>query len=336
MRSPFFIFRTMYNNSSFLLKSLKAGSLLATALLSLGGCAMNQGAEQALREINAKMDATRQEQIAQARTLESVHSALRNQAQMAADFGRLQDSVMVLGGQIEELNARTQMLGQKMERSRDNSDTGASGDAGTQAEIRAVNLRLEKLNERIKTLSTKLSVVLGEPVEEERQSGIPSAAEATASATSRPNGPTAVWGEAPAVPMDRPGTQERQVATEGELYQRAYSAFLSGKYDEAVAGFEEYLKMYPNTELSDNAIFWLGESQMGAGQMESAVATFDMAAQSFPNSNKAPTALLRGAEILLKLERQAQAQEKLRQVMERYPTAHEAATARNRLEEISR
>jgi len=312
------------------------GAVLASSIFTLGGCAMNSGVDQALRdarEINAKVDSLQNEQREQTKIIQSVHSALRNQADMAADFGRLQDSVMVLGGRIEELNARIAMLGQKLEGVRSTSGGGVANEA----EIRVINLRLEKLNERVKDISVKLSKALGEPVEEVAPGGsIPAAALIPGQTEIRES--ATVWG-APSVETSPQTPPEQDVKQDvkqepGELYQRAYSAYLSGQFDEAVSGFDEYLKLYPNTELSDNAIYWLAESYLGADNLEAASAAFDRMAETFPYSNKAPTALLRNAQIFIKQGQTAQAVDKLKLVIDKYPTAHEAATARGRLEEI--
>ncbi|MDH5637842.1 MAG: tol-pal system protein YbgF [Nitrospinota bacterium] len=311
------------------------GAVLVSSIFAMGGCATTPGVDQALRdarEINAKVDSLQNEQREQTKIIESMHSTLRTQAKMATDFGRLQDSVLVLGGRVEELNARIAMLGQKMDGARSTSGGGVANEA----EIRVINLRLEKLNERIKDISAKLSRALGEPVEEEGPSGSMPAAAASAPGQTEIEENAAGWGEpmvgaSPEAPSEQADMQEP-----GELYQRAYSAYLSGQFNDAVAGFDGYLKLYPNTELSDNAIYWLAESYMGGDNLEAAAAAFDRMAETFPYSNKAPTALLRGAQISIKLGRMAQAEEKLKLVIEKYPTAHEAATARSKLAEIKR
>jgi TolA-binding protein len=41
------------------------------------------------------------------------------------------------------------------------------------------------------------------------------------------------------------------------LYKDAYEAFQKGDLDSARRKFEAFLKQYPNTELSDNAQFWM-------------------------------------------------------------------------------
>jgi len=300
----------------------------------LGGCAMNQGVDQAVRdarEINAKVDTIQSEQREQAKLINSVHAALRNQAEMAAEFGRLQDSVMVLGGRIEELNARTAMLGQKLE----GVYPAAGGGVANEAEIRVINLRLERISERIRDISARLSRALGEPVEETDTAAIlspesiPSAGVMSGQAGARQSAPPA--DTAPAAPLESPASPEP-----GELYQRAYSAYLSGQFADAVTGFDEYLRQYPNTELSDNALYWLAESHLGAGDLESASTTFDQMAGTFPYSNKAPTALLRGAQIFIRLGQVELAGEKLKALIEKYPTAHEAITAKSMLEEIDK
>jgi len=42
------------------------------------------------------------------------------------------------------------------------------------------------------------------------------------------------------------------------LYQSAYNDYLSGNYDLAILGFRRYLEAFPETDLADNAAYWIG------------------------------------------------------------------------------
>src|SRR5688500_4254323 len=44
-----------------------------------------------------------------------------------------------------------------------------------------------------------------------------------------------------------------------ELYSQAYADYARGNYDLALQGYREYLRYYPDTDLSDNAQYWIGE-----------------------------------------------------------------------------
>ena len=50
-----------------------------------------------------------------------------------------------------------------------------------------------------------------------------------------------------------------RATTPDELYRSAYEDYMRGNYDLAADGFGEYLRRWPDTELSDNALYWIGE-----------------------------------------------------------------------------
>jgi tol-pal system protein YbgF len=120
----------------------------------------------------------------------------------------------------------------------------------------------------------------------------------------------------------------------GEIYQKAYSAYLAGQYAAAAAGFGAYLAKHPDAEFSSSAAYWLAETHAGKGDMPSALAAFDRMVESYPASVKAPAALLRGGEIAQKLGQKAEAGKRLRSIIGRYPDALEAKRAAAILKEI--
>ena len=57
-------------------------------------------------------------------------------------------------------------------------------------------------------------------------------------------------------------TELRGVSTGmGDIYKDAYETFHKGDLEGARRKFEAFLKQYPNTELSDNAQYWIGDSR---------------------------------------------------------------------------
>ena len=57
----------------------------------------------------------------------------------------------------------------------------------------------------------------------------------------------------------------------GDLYKDAYETFQKGDYEGARKKFEAFLKQYPNTELSGNAQFWIGETYYQKKDFEKAI-----------------------------------------------------------------
>src|ERR1700686_1128149 len=77
------------------------------------------------------------------------------------------------------------------------------------------------------------------------------------------------------------------------LYNNALRDYNGGKNDLAIQEFGDYIKFYPNTDLSGNAYFYLAEIQFKAGDYQKAVANYDLVLQNFPGGNKAAAAQLK-------------------------------------------
>ena len=115
------------------------------------------------------------------------------------------------------------------------------------------------------------------------------------------------------------------------LYQSAYDDYLRGNYDLAVASFEEYLETFPNTELADNATYWIGESYYREGKYRQAIDQFERVLRRYPRSEKVPGALLKKGYAYLELGERSQGIVQLQVVIREHPSSDEANIARDRL-----
>lgn len=115
------------------------------------------------------------------------------------------------------------------------------------------------------------------------------------------------------------------------MYQAAYGDYLKHNYDLAVLGFQQYLQAFPDTELSDNAAYWIGECYFGQGKFADAIQQFDSLQQSYPRSDKSASAWLKKGYALLELTQRQAGITQLRKVIREYPGSDEANLARQRL-----
>jgi tol-pal system protein YbgF len=120
----------------------------------------------------------------------------------------------------------------------------------------------------------------------------------------------------------------------GEIYKDAYETYLKGDTEGARRKFEAFLKQYPNTDLSDNAQFWIGETYFGKKDYERAVLEYEKVMVKYPEGDKVPSALFKQALAFLELGDKTNARNLLRRVIERYPQSDQADLARKRLETI--
>ncbi len=119
-----------------------------------------------------------------------------------------------------------------------------------------------------------------------------------------------------------------------DLYKDAYETFQRGNLDAARRKFEAFLKQYPNTELSDNAQFWIGETYYLQKDYEKAILEYEKAIAKYPEGDKISAALFKQGLAFLELGDKATARNLLRRVMDRYPHSEQAEVAKKRLEGI--
>lgn len=134
---------------------------------------------------------------------------------------------------------------------------------------------------------------------------------------------------------DPSGNRSALVPTDPQaLYQTAYSDYLRGNYDLAILGFRQYLESFPDTELADNASYWIGESYFSQGKYDQAIREFDKILGDYPRSDKTASAILKKGYAYAELGRGTDAALQLRRVIREFPDSDEANLARQRLETL--
>ena len=119
-----------------------------------------------------------------------------------------------------------------------------------------------------------------------------------------------------------------------ELYQNAYADYSKGNYQLAVLGFREYVRRFPDSELADNAQYWVGESYFSSGDYEKAILAFDELVSRFPNGDRLPTAYLKKGMSYLEENRTPRGVLDLQYLVRNFPTTDEARQAREHLRRL--
>jgi tol-pal system protein YbgF len=117
----------------------------------------------------------------------------------------------------------------------------------------------------------------------------------------------------------------------GDLYKDAYETLQKGNIEGARRKFEAFLKQYPNTELSDNAQFWIGETYYLKKDFEKAILEYEKAIAKYPEGDKIPSALFKQALAFLELGDKTNARNLLKRVVEKYPNTDQAEMAKKKL-----
>jgi len=130
------------------------------------------------------------------------------------------------------------------------------------------------------------------------------------------------------------GADASSDSAEKASYQAAFDLLKNGQYDRAVAGFRSYLSTYPNGQLSDNALYWLGEAYYVDKSYAEALASFQHVVDNFPASRKLPDALLKIGYCDYELKDYPGARAALSRVTSKFPDAPAAHLAQQRLDSM--
>jgi tol-pal system protein YbgF len=116
-----------------------------------------------------------------------------------------------------------------------------------------------------------------------------------------------------------------------ELYNTAYRDLLRGNYQLALQGFGQFMQQYPNSELTDNAQYWIGEVFYAQGRYSNAVEEFEKVLRNYQKGDKRASATLKIAFAYISMDENEQARLYLDEVIREYPESEEANRAKERL-----
>lgn len=129
---------------------------------------------------------------------------------------------------------------------------------------------------------------------------------------SRPGASVLDGGTLPPGQLPVPGGSDR------DNYQVAFELLKEERYDMAAASFKEFLTAFPDSELVDNAQYWLAESYYASDDFEQALRDFQVVIDDHPRSSKVPDALLKMGLSNYNLQRWDEARLALTRVQQEY------------------
>jgi tol-pal system protein YbgF len=117
------------------------------------------------------------------------------------------------------------------------------------------------------------------------------------------------------------------------LYDAAYQDLTRGNHGLAIMGFQEVIAKFPDSELADNAQYWIGESYYAQKNYKQALQEFKKTLDTYPKGDKVAAALLKSGLCLLQLGDKQGARSTYQKLVERFPQSEEARLARTKLTE---
>jgi len=116
-----------------------------------------------------------------------------------------------------------------------------------------------------------------------------------------------------------------------KLYNKGRALLLERNISKARRLFANFVRKYPNHELADNALYWLGECSYTTGEYEKAAEIFKTLVLTYPKGAKVPDALLKTGYAYMSMDDVSQANHYFKQVIIRYPFSLAADKAQQKL-----
>lgn len=131
-----------------------------------------------------------------------------------------------------------------------------------------------------------------------------------------------------------PGQLPVPGGSDRDNYQAAFELLKEQRYEPAAMAFQQFMISFPESQLADNAQYWLAESYYVTDQFDDALRQFEVVINDFPRSRKVPDALLKIGYSNYELERWDAARTALARVQAEYPDTTAARLAEQRLKRM--
>ena len=120
-------------------------------------------------------------------------------------------------------------------------------------------------------------------------------------------------------------------AAETREYEAALNLFRADKIKDAATGFDAFVKAHPDSTLTPNAQYWLGNAYYALRDCKKAIDAHRVVVSRWPQNPKAPDSLVNIATCQQELGDAKGAKTSLEAVIAKYPDSTAAATAKKRL-----
>lgn len=265
--------------------------------LPAGGQTMSneiQAMENMIRKLNEEVAGIKQQLEKSDATIDSLR---RGQAEGGATITEIRDHIQQVRGSIEVL--------------RKDITTQTTRSSKREEEAKDFRERLESVSFKINFIENFIGVGKKAETAEPLDKGKPPAPAARETAPAKIS------------------KTDRDVA-----YAAAYDIFKEGKYERARQDFQNFLKQFPDSEYSDNALFWIAESFYFENRFDKAIPEYEKVIKNYPDGNKFSHALLKLGISYAALGDKAKARTILQQVIKDFPNTAQARTARTKLSEV--
>jgi tol-pal system protein YbgF len=136
---------------------------------------------------------------------------------------------------------------------------------------------------------------------------------------------------------ERPGPEkkiqpEKPKESPDIIYKKALDSFRIKNFDRAAMLFDQIITFFPGNDLTDNALFWKGESLFALKKYSEAIESFKQLCEKHPDSEKAPESMLKTGYAYQQMGKKQDALNYFRKTFITYPFSQPGAVARSIIE----
>jgi tol-pal system protein YbgF len=188
-------------------------------------------------------------------------------------------------------------------------------------DLRVIRERVDDTNVRIATL--------GQEVEALRTS-IPTTAAPAPTATPETTDPNAV------PPTPAPAAPSTAGLSPTRMYDTAFGDYAAGQWSLAISGFEQFLKVFPKSEMADEAQFYIGETYYASGKYQDAITAYNQVIQNYASSNSTPLAYYKRGLAQDRLGQTEAARGSWEYLVKTYPDSDASRLAKQNLDRLGK
>ena len=247
-----------------------------------------------------------------------LHAADREHQQMMADIRMLQEQAgrmnQMLGALDQTLQTLLSRLDEQSEARRRNFADQRLMVDNVAGGVRIVREKVDETNVRVSSLAQEVEAL---------RMAIPPMGMAMTELEVDPETGEPIM---PAAAPVNPGVSPRR------LYDTAYADYTTGQWALSIQGFEAYISSFPQSELADDAQFFIGQNYYADGQFPEAAEAFEQVEFSYPTGDVVPEALYKRGLTLERLGEAGLARDAFELVVQQYPDDNMANLAQQALD----
>ncbi len=120
-----------------------------------------------------------------------------------------------------------------------------------------------------------------------------------------------------------------------DTYNSAYADYLKGNFELAIDGFKMYRENFPDSPLTDNALYGIGEGYYSQRKFDEAIDQFNTLIMNYPQGDKVAAAYLKKGLALAEVGKRDEAVVVYKLLIGKYPLAEESRIAQEKIKELA-